>query len=1009
MKRFRQRKAFTIVEMVIVIAVIAILATVLVPTFGGIIQKANHSADTQFAASLNVQLAMWQVDHGQIQNESDLRKAIDEYYGYGFYSELSPKSAPQGYHYWWNVAEKRVDLKAVTIDDIPDTALASTEDIDFDINNPRCFTFKDGNTYLLMDRKGDNALTNAVEKMDAMSDSGDFGALVALLKSTQKTPVDQGLYNMLLSNLQSVAVFNHGGIFSFNTEISHLYIPQTAQTLGTSHYVCTDGSVSDGTLTYAATLKKVYVPSSVKFLEGSAIFGRTGVAADNPLRNGAIELHMNIEAADLGSHFDIAATDCVIVLPTGRYVQNGNGFDLLTATGANKVDGATSKYTVTVESFQINPTNSNKAVIEDGKIYIAEDAGSVTLNAHTFVGKDQTGATVNNYVPGSVTLTFDNGQGKISGTDSVTFNLSQVKEGDKITITAQETSYTYTVVIDTATSIYDVTINSISKYAFSGTNDNPNYVYNIDYTSGAVWEVAYKITSKYGKTTIDTATIASSALGVLEPVDNKDQLTVKATDGLKKANITLTRGSASRVCEVTLIDASKLPFEIDPYANTLVNFGLTFVIGTEGAVTLDHLFDAKNLDEVGHYVHIRYKDGYSKVLKDQWANYDIVANDIKTHMTELFPGDETTATLELYIGNSAEVTDQKTLTLTVVKGVKNVTGTSGWGTANGTNYTGLALLRPITTNTPISISGGATLYGNYQIIKTSYTGDGLNFISMQNGHLKNVIINGPIYPQVAGSKDGSKYFCHGVSISVYDGEVNTVSDSYISGFRAPVRVNSYSTNSTKATVTFTNTVLDGGVYANLYVWCKQADKAGVNLVLYGCTTIQNGYQSTEFTDNPVNVIGTGIMLDTSVIVTLTMDDETRQFNWFHEADMNTYSGTSDFYAQLFAHEKDWLGRPKDAYQFGNILHGAQNAKHAQAGIVWEYSRTDNWNSSVTCSKVPSNYTSDNYDMAIKKITAWGIKPDGCSHSCSHEHTANNIQIGTKTFATYEDLVAYLNQ
>ena len=69
MKRFRQRKAFTIVEMVIVIAVIAILATVLVPTISGVIQKANHSADQQFVASLNVQLALWEVDNGDIASK----------------------------------------------------------------------------------------------------------------------------------------------------------------------------------------------------------------------------------------------------------------------------------------------------------------------------------------------------------------------------------------------------------------------------------------------------------------------------------------------------------------------------------------------------------------------------------------------------------------------------------------------------------------------------------------------------------------------------------------------------------------------------------------------------------------------------------------------------------------------------------------------------------------------------------------------------------------------------
>ena len=45
------KKGFTIVELVIVIAVIAILAGVLIPTFGGIIDKANQSKVLQQATN----------------------------------------------------------------------------------------------------------------------------------------------------------------------------------------------------------------------------------------------------------------------------------------------------------------------------------------------------------------------------------------------------------------------------------------------------------------------------------------------------------------------------------------------------------------------------------------------------------------------------------------------------------------------------------------------------------------------------------------------------------------------------------------------------------------------------------------------------------------------------------------------------------------------------------------------------------------------------------------------
>lgn len=43
------KKGFTIVELVIVIAVIAILAAVLIPTFSNVVEKANESKDMQQA------------------------------------------------------------------------------------------------------------------------------------------------------------------------------------------------------------------------------------------------------------------------------------------------------------------------------------------------------------------------------------------------------------------------------------------------------------------------------------------------------------------------------------------------------------------------------------------------------------------------------------------------------------------------------------------------------------------------------------------------------------------------------------------------------------------------------------------------------------------------------------------------------------------------------------------------------------------------------------------------
>ena len=48
-----KKRGFTIVELIIVIAVIAILAAVLIPTFSNLINKAQQSVDKQAVTQMN--------------------------------------------------------------------------------------------------------------------------------------------------------------------------------------------------------------------------------------------------------------------------------------------------------------------------------------------------------------------------------------------------------------------------------------------------------------------------------------------------------------------------------------------------------------------------------------------------------------------------------------------------------------------------------------------------------------------------------------------------------------------------------------------------------------------------------------------------------------------------------------------------------------------------------------------------------------------------------------------
>ena len=76
-KNNKNRKGFTIVELVIVIAVIAILAGVLIPTFSGVVDKANQSKALQevksaYAATLAKDLSDSNEGNDVVYNKGEI-------------------------------------------------------------------------------------------------------------------------------------------------------------------------------------------------------------------------------------------------------------------------------------------------------------------------------------------------------------------------------------------------------------------------------------------------------------------------------------------------------------------------------------------------------------------------------------------------------------------------------------------------------------------------------------------------------------------------------------------------------------------------------------------------------------------------------------------------------------------------------------------------------------------------------------------------------------------------
>ena len=101
MKR-TNKKGFTIVELVIVIAVIAILAAVLIPTFVSLTQKANRSADQQAVVQMNKLLTAEAAGGEGPQKIQDVKAILAEN---GYNHKLDPLF--EGYSFAW-IAEKNV-------------------------------------------------------------------------------------------------------------------------------------------------------------------------------------------------------------------------------------------------------------------------------------------------------------------------------------------------------------------------------------------------------------------------------------------------------------------------------------------------------------------------------------------------------------------------------------------------------------------------------------------------------------------------------------------------------------------------------------------------------------------------------------------------------------------------------------------------------------------------------------------------------------------------------------
>lgn len=103
MKKTTKRNGFTVVELVIVIAVIAVLAGVMIPVFSGVMETAHRSNDTSLVANINTILTAELVLSDGINDAVEVQKIIKD-------NGLKLETKTKGQYLWYDIAKNQVVL-----------------------------------------------------------------------------------------------------------------------------------------------------------------------------------------------------------------------------------------------------------------------------------------------------------------------------------------------------------------------------------------------------------------------------------------------------------------------------------------------------------------------------------------------------------------------------------------------------------------------------------------------------------------------------------------------------------------------------------------------------------------------------------------------------------------------------------------------------------------------------------------------------------------------------------
>ena len=380
-----RKKGFTLVELVIVIAVIAILAAVLIPTFSSLVKKANLSADQQAVRQMNTALAM-------AGNPSDIDAAIDALAEAGYNSEKTLVPVSSGYSFYWYESAKVVVL-------VKDNTVVYPEGIEYEANG----TLLENSIQYINVSAGDTAtFSSAIESGIAdIKLSADVTTNKALeIKSNTQTNLDLGGKKLSTEMADAAKHYYAFNVYGELTLSNGTIDARGIKVLDGGKLIVKEGVTINHIDDYNGAV--IWCDGGEVIIEGGTFVAVNNVStspSDGPVVVNVLSGKTTINGGTFISNNKGGYP--VICHESGELIINGGTFK-----GGRGVVSTSGKTTINAGTFETNDSASYA---------LYADMGTVTINGGSFKNTGGYDACIVNTVGGNSSSYFN----KVSDTPSV--------------------------------------------------------------------------------------------------------------------------------------------------------------------------------------------------------------------------------------------------------------------------------------------------------------------------------------------------------------------------------------------------------------------------------------------------------------------------------------------------------------------------------------------------------------------------------------------------------------